>query len=121
MLLSGRCCSQIFALKHDTVEDVLHECAHLLGLDEAEVLGSATLMHGTSVVTDLEDDLEAVTANSNLFPSPSSCKYLFLVGSRCMFLRKGCSFWWFPVFSQLFLWRSLQKNKNPSMKWVVGV
>ena len=50
----------MFDLEDDTVEHVLLKCAGRLGLDEAEVLGSATLMHGTSVVTDLENDLQAV-------------------------------------------------------------
>ena len=59
MLLSGRCCSQIFDLDGETLEDVLCECADLLDLDEDQVLGSASLMHGTSVITDLKGDLEA--------------------------------------------------------------
>ena len=59
MLLSGRCCSQVFDLDEDTLEDVLRETADLLGLDEDQVLGSATLMHGTSVIADLQNDLEA--------------------------------------------------------------
>ena len=59
MLLSGRCCSQIFDLGDETLEDVLRQCADLLDLDEDQVLGSASLMHGTSVITDLEEDLEA--------------------------------------------------------------
>ena len=58
MLLSGRCCSQIFDLDGETLEDILHQCAGLLGLDEDQVLGSASLMHGTSVITDLWKDLE---------------------------------------------------------------
>ena len=57
-LLSGRCCSQIFSLCADTLEDVLCQFADLLGLDEDQVLGSGTLMHGTSVITDLKKDLE---------------------------------------------------------------
>ena len=68
MLLSGRCCSQIFSLEYEIVEDVLRRCAGLLGLDEAEVLGSATLMHGTSVVTDLQIDLEAVITKFEPLP-----------------------------------------------------
>ena len=59
MLLSGRCCSQIFDLDHETLEDVLRQCAGLLSLDEDQVLGSVSLMHGTSVITDLQQDLEA--------------------------------------------------------------
>ena len=59
MLLSGRCCSQIFDLDGETLKDVLRQCADLLSLDEEQVLGSASLMHGTSVITDLEEDLEA--------------------------------------------------------------
>ena len=59
MLLSGRCCSQIFNLDCKTLEDVLRECARLLDLHENQVLGSASLMHGTSVITDLKVDLEA--------------------------------------------------------------
>ena len=58
-MLSGRCCSQIFNLNGETLDDVLRECAGLLGLDEDQVLESATLMHGTSVITDLKEDLEA--------------------------------------------------------------
>ena len=59
MLLSGRCCSQVFDLDGEALEDVLVECAGLLDLDEDQVLGSASLMHGTSVITDLKEDLEA--------------------------------------------------------------
>ena len=59
MLLSGRCCNQIFDLTDDTLEDVLRECATLLGLDENSVVGTATLMHGTAVVSDLREGLEA--------------------------------------------------------------
>ena len=59
MLLSGRCCSQIFDLDGDSLEVVLRQCADLLDLDEDKVLGSASLMHGTSVITDLKEDLEA--------------------------------------------------------------
>ena len=58
-LLSGKCCSQIFDLDDDTLGDVLRESADLLGLDRAQVLGNATLVHGTSVITDLKEDLEA--------------------------------------------------------------
>ena len=47
-------------LQEDNVRDVLRRCAGLLGLDEDDVVRSATLLHGTSVVTDLKD-LEAVT------------------------------------------------------------
>ena len=46
-------------LQEDNVRDVLHGCAGLLGLDEDDVVRSATLLHGTSVVTNLKD-LEAV-------------------------------------------------------------
>ena len=59
MLLSGRCCSRIFDLDDETLEDVLRQCADLLSLDEDQVLGSASLIHGTSVITDLRKDLEA--------------------------------------------------------------
>ena len=59
MLLSGRCCSQIFNLNHETLEDVLSQCADLLDLDKDQVIGSASLMHGTVVITDLKEDLEA--------------------------------------------------------------
>ena len=58
-LLSGKCCSQIFDLDDDTLGDVLRESADLLGLDRAQVLGNATLVHGTSVITNLKEDLEA--------------------------------------------------------------
>ena len=58
-MLSGKCRSQIFDLDEDTLEEVLRECADLLGLDEDQVLKDATLLHGTSVITDLEEDLEA--------------------------------------------------------------
>ena len=61
MLLSGKCCSRIFDLYDDMVEDVLRACARLLGLDVDQVLGSTALLHGTSVVTDLQKDLQAVT------------------------------------------------------------
>ena len=57
-LLSGRCCSQIFDLDDASLNDVLLVFADLLGLDEDQVLGGATLIHGTSVITDLEEDLE---------------------------------------------------------------
>ena len=56
-LLSGKCCSQIFNLNRVTLEDVLRQFADLLGLDRGHVLGDATLMHGTSVITDLHKDL----------------------------------------------------------------
>ena len=59
MLLSGRCFSQIVDLDYLTLEDVLCQFADLLGLDEDQVRGSATLMHGTSVIADLQNDLEA--------------------------------------------------------------
>ena len=58
-LLSGRCCSQIFDLSFLTLAEVLLQFADSLGLDEDQVLGSGTLMHGTSVITDLQKDLEA--------------------------------------------------------------
>ena len=58
-LLSGRCCSQIFDLDREPLEVVLRESAYLLDLDEDQVLRDATLLHGTSVITDLEEDLEA--------------------------------------------------------------
>ena len=57
-LLSGKCCSQIFDLIGDTLDDVLRESADLLGLDKDQVLETATLLHGTSLITDLEEDLE---------------------------------------------------------------
>ena len=56
-LLSGKCCSQIFNLAWDSLEDVLRCFADLLGLDD-QLLGGATLMHETSVITDLKEDLE---------------------------------------------------------------
>ena len=59
MLLSGKCCNQIFDLEDETVEDVLRQCAGLLDMDEDQVLESASLMHGTSVITNLKEDLEA--------------------------------------------------------------
>ena len=59
MLLSGRCCSLIFNLDYSTLEDVLRECARLLDLDEDQALHSGSLIHGTSVITDLKEDLEA--------------------------------------------------------------
>ena len=59
MLLSGNCCSQIFNLDQETLEDVLRQCADLLGLNKDKVLGSATLMHETSVITDLKEDFMA--------------------------------------------------------------
>ena len=58
----------MFDLEFYTVEDVLRRCARLLGLDEDEVLGRGTLMRGTSVVTDLEKDLEAVTSKFEPLP-----------------------------------------------------
>ena len=58
-LLSGRCCSQIFDLDGETLEDVLRECVGLLDLDKDQVLERARIMHGTSVLTDLKEDLEA--------------------------------------------------------------
>ena len=72
------------------MEDVLRRCAHLLGLDEDEVLGSATLMHGTSVVTDLENDLEAFTTKFGTPPlPPPSRNYLSGVAfSVHVFLRQ---------------------------------
>ena len=57
-LLSGKCCSQIFDLNNHSLEAVLRCFADLLGLDEDQVLGSATLVHGTSVITDLNEGLE---------------------------------------------------------------
>ena len=59
MLLSGRCCSQIFDLDCETLGDVLCQCADLLDLDKDQVIGSASLMHGTAVITDLKEDLKA--------------------------------------------------------------
>ena len=56
-LLSGKCCSQIFDLDRVTLEAVLRHFADLLGLDGGHVLRGATLMHGTSVITDLKEDL----------------------------------------------------------------
>ena len=43
MLLSGRCCSQIFDLDGETLDDVLRQCADLLDLDEDQVLGRMRL------------------------------------------------------------------------------
>ena len=57
MLLSGKCCSQMFDLDDDSLEYVLHRFAYLLGLDEDQAFESATLIHGTSVITDLKEDL----------------------------------------------------------------
>ena len=52
MLLSGRCCNQIF--DQDTpVEEVLAECGRLLDMHPSRVRRSGTLMSGTVVVTDL--------------------------------------------------------------------
>ena len=59
MLLSGKCCSKIFLHGGNSVEDVVHVCGNLLGLDVDQLRGSATLMHGTAVVTDLSKDLVA--------------------------------------------------------------
>ena len=59
MLLSGRCCSQIFSLDFEPLDAVLRKCARLLDLEEDQLLRSASLMHGTSVITDLKVDLEA--------------------------------------------------------------
>ena len=59
MLVSGRCCCQIFDLCSEDVTDVLRECARLLGLDEGKVLESATLLQGTREIKDLKEDLEA--------------------------------------------------------------
>ena len=59
MLLSGRCSSEIIDLHYHTLKDVLRRFADLLGLDRRQVLESATLMHGTSVITDPQKELEA--------------------------------------------------------------
>ena len=58
-LLSGRCSSEIFDLDRHNLDVVLRRFAVLLGLDKDQVLESATLMHGTSVITDLQKELEA--------------------------------------------------------------
>ena len=81
MLLSGKCCSQIFNVKYDTIEDVLRECARLLGLDVHEVVGSSTLLHGTSVVTDLRKDLEAFPTKFGPHPFLPFQNYISLVDS----------------------------------------
>ena len=52
MLLSGRCCNQIFH-QHMSVEEVLCQCGMLLDMDPARVRRSGTLMSGTAVITDL--------------------------------------------------------------------
>ena len=58
MLVSGRCCCQIFDPEYADVREVLRECARLLGLDEGKVLESATLLDGTRAIKDLKEDLE---------------------------------------------------------------
>ena len=52
MLLSGRCCNQIFH-QYMPVEEVLVECGMLLQMDPLQVRRGGTLMSGTSVITDL--------------------------------------------------------------------
>ena len=52
MLLSGRCCNQIFH-QNTPVEAVLAECGKLLQMDPLRVRRSGTLMSGTAVITDL--------------------------------------------------------------------
>ena len=59
MLVSGRCCCQIFDLSWADMRVVLRECTRLLGLDEGKVLESATLLQGTTAIKDLNKDLEA--------------------------------------------------------------
>ena len=60
MLVSGRCCCQMFDLfRFAGVTGVLRECAHLLSLDEDKVLESGTLLQGTRAITHLSQDLEA--------------------------------------------------------------
>ena len=58
MLVSGRCCCQMFD-RFEDVRSVLRVCARLLGLDEDKVLESATLLQGTRAIKDLKEDLEA--------------------------------------------------------------
>ena len=67
-LLSGKCCSLLVNFEAD-VEYVLYVSAHLLSLDADEVLRNSTLLHGTSVVTDLSD-LEALTTKFGPPPPP---------------------------------------------------
>ena len=88
MLLSGKCCSQIFDLD-EPVEDVLRACARLLGLDVDEVVGSSTLLHGTSVVTDLRNDLEALTTKFGPPPLPPLPKLFFPSGFSVHVPREG--------------------------------
>ena len=59
MLVSGRCCCQIFDLSEEGSTEVLEECARLLGLDKGEVLESAVLLHGTRAIGDRWEGLEA--------------------------------------------------------------
>ena len=58
MLVSGRCCCQMFNLRIADVTDVLRECARLLGLDEGKVHESAKLLQGTRAIEDLNEELE---------------------------------------------------------------
>ena len=122
MLLSGKCCSQIFNLNFHTVETVLHDSARLLGLDHDEVLRSATLMHGASVVTDLKNDLEAIVTkfgpppplppSKMFFPS----KFSVHVAQKHPFTLEG-----FSEFSRLLsLENYQQKSKFDFMGCGVG-
>ena len=52
MLLSGRCCNQIFH-QNLPVEEVLAECGRLLDMDPLRSQRSGTLISGTAVITDL--------------------------------------------------------------------
>ena len=58
MLVSGRCCCEIFDLSCADMGVVLQKCARLLGLDEDKVLESATLLQGTRAIKDLKKELE---------------------------------------------------------------
>ena len=79
--MSGKCCTKIFDLEFATVEDVLRECARLLDLDVDEVVGSSTLLRGTSAVRDLRNDLEAFTTKFGPPPLPLLPKLFSLVDS----------------------------------------
>ena len=50
MLLSGRCCHQIFNPEYEDLKDVKLQCADLLGLCSDRVLEHGTLMLGPEVV-----------------------------------------------------------------------
>ena len=96
----------MFNLNFGTVEEVLGRCAHLLGLDEDEVLGSATLMHGRSVVTDLESDFEAATTKFEPLPLRSFLQILVPSEFSVHVLVEGMFVLVGFGISQLFLWRN---------------